>query len=617
MKKILICIYIIIVIFISKQIIADYEQLPGFPYSTSLNAISAKMRGVGVVNINDDPFLEIVVSISDTTFSINYQGERLWAAYTPHDAQRTMSFADIDNDGYLEILQTTRSGWVYILDKEGNNYPGWPKYFGTPSPWYSYIISTPVAYDLDGDRIKEIIWGDFDHNYQSYLYVVDINGENYNDNFPFPISPGVSGGAPAIGDVDNDGIPEIVCMGYYDLFILKPDGSILNGWPQQPFDGNACYSITSPVLADLTGDSFLEIIVAASGPITTGTPSGLIIYKYDGTILNGWPQQFPFITNCPPSVADLDNDGTLEILCGRKGVYSHGYFLYIYNINGQLFLNAPYYSFGNVNGPIIIGDIDNIINKEIIFDSNFTGQNLGFIQGIHCNGDTINNFPLRPKGCTMLNSSVFGDINQDGLLDLTSYSYDFDSLWVYVYNLNVIYDPLQIEWKTYQYDFQRLGQYHPPFSFDPPTNVQASADSHGINLSWDQPANQRNYAYSIFRDDNLLARTPYTSFCDSLVQSYTTYHYYIQSVYEQGYSPSSEIIELTTDSIVSVDNLLPSNLSSINLSNFPNPFSTSTTISFNLATCLRQTTARQAKSHKMARIKIYNIKGQLVKQFKI
>jgi agmatine/peptidylarginine deiminase len=46
------------------------------------------------------------------------------------------------------------------------------------------------------------------------------------------------------------------------------------------------------------------------------------------------------------------------------------------------------------------------------------------------------------------------------------------------------------------------------------------------------------------------------------------------------------------------------------LQNHPNPFSTSTTISFNIPT-------NYTNLHEKARIKIYNIKGQLVKEFKI
>ena len=605
MKKVSISLFILFLLLFSIKLTAQYNQLPGFPYSAEQNTSFCAHDGVGVVNINDDPFLEIVVSNYNTTFAINYLGECLWTTDTANEAQPTMSFADITNDGYLEILQTTRSGWVYILDKDGNNIPEWPKHFGSYGGVYCRTITTAVVYDIDGDGQKEIMWGNTDYNHQCGLYVVTIDGENYNENFPFYIDGGVAC-PPAVGDVDNDGIPEIVCMAHNsNLYIFKPDGTVMDGWPQQPFNGNANYWMTSPILADLTGDGFLEIIAPASGDYTTPQPTGIYVYKYDGSVLDGWPRQFPDITMCPPSVADLNNNGSLEIICGCHNTYQSNNTIYIYNVNGEYFSNAPYYSFGDVYGPIIIGNIDGSPEKEIIFDSNFGTPPplLGYIEGRHCNGDSIDGFPLRPRGFTTSNSGIFGDINQDGILDLVTYSQDLDSLWIYAYNLNVPYDPLQIEWKTYQYDFQRLGQYHPPFSFDPPSKVQASADSHGINLSWDQPANQRNYAYSIFRDDNLLARTPYTSFCDSLVQSYTTYHYYIQSVYEQGYSPPSEVIEVKTDSILSVDNLPYSNTSEISLNCFPNPFSSSTTIS-------------RTPSPGQAEIKIYNVKGQLVKEFK-
>jgi len=59
--------------------------------------------------------------------------------------------------------------------------------------------------------------------------------------------------------------------------------------------------------------------------------------------------------------------------------------------------------------------------------------------------------------------------------------------------------------------------------------------------------------------------------------------------------------------IVSVDENEEITDITFSLFNYPNPFSSSTTISFNLAT----------KSHKNAQIEIYNIKGQLVKNFEL
>ncbi len=595
--------FLIIFLFLFVKLHADYNQLPGFPYTDEYKPTYGTKNGPGVVNINDDPYLEIVVSLHNRTFALNYLGELLWIADTPTEAQPTMSFADITNDGYLEIIQTTRRRWIYILDKEGNNIDGWPKHFGSYAD--NGFLTTAVAYDLDGDGNKEILWGNYDYSYPCGLYVVKSNGEYFNDNYPFYIDEGVAC-QPAVGDVDNDGLPEIICAALdHNLYVLKPDGTIMDGWPQLAYNGDANYWITPPVLADLTGDGYLEIIVPASGNYSSPDPTGLYVYKYDGTVMDGWPNNFPDITMCPPSIADLNNDGELEILCGCHNTFQSNNTIFIYNADGTYFSNAPYYSMGSVYGPIVIGNIDSTSEKEIIFDSNLSivgTPNIGFLEGIHYNGDIIDNFPLRPFGCTMSNSGVFGDINHDGFLDIIALSKDLslDSMWIYAYDLAVPYDPLQIEWKTYQYDFQRLGQYHPPYSYDPPLSFSASVDSHGVNLTWEQPANERNYAYSIFRDDALLARTPYTTFCDSLVQSYTTYQYYIKSVYEQGFSPPSEVIEITTDSI-SVDNEIPITLS---LSAHPNPFSTSTTISY---------TGKQ-NLHNPSQIKIYNIKGQLVKE---
>ena len=99
MKKI--CIIIFLLIFIKLH--AEYTQLPGFPYTGEYNMGYSNQDGLGVVNNNDDPYLEIVVSIHNSMFALNYLGELLWTADTPTKAQPTMSFADITNDGYLEI----------------------------------------------------------------------------------------------------------------------------------------------------------------------------------------------------------------------------------------------------------------------------------------------------------------------------------------------------------------------------------------------------------------------------------------------------------------------------------------------------------------------------------
>jgi len=52
------------------------------------------------------------------------------------------------------------------------------------------------------------------------------------------------------------------------------------------------------------------------------------------------------------------------------------------------------------------------------------------------------------------------------------------------------------------------------------------------------------------------------------------------------------------------------------LMNSPNPFNGSTTISYFGTTRLHSASPWQANSHELSRIKIYNVKGQLVKQLR-
>ncbi|MCK4357961.1 MAG: agmatine deiminase family protein [Candidatus Cloacimonetes bacterium] len=97
----------------------------------------------------------------------------------------------------------------------------------------------------------------------------------------------------------------------------------------------------------------------------------------------------------------------------------------------------------------------------------------------------------------------------------------------------------------------------------------------------------------------------------------TTIQYYIHSADSSGRSENHPYIgapdanSFYVQSGVSIDTQIASQKNIILYQNYPNPFSSSTTIFFNLATGLRYATPGQAE------IKIYNIKGQLVKNFEL
>lgn len=153
-----------------------------------------------------------------------------------------------------------------------------------------------------------------------------------------PPSPPTSS-RPAIGDLDRDGWPEIVYANYEgDVYVFRHDGTPLPGFPVRidpAFSSPAVRSETnhvktgifgSPVLGDLDGDGFLDIVVVAMDQHA---------YAWDrhGMPLRGWPVLLqdpnPGGGQTPagaesintPTLADLDGDGTLELVVETNEVY--------------------------------------------------------------------------------------------------------------------------------------------------------------------------------------------------------------------------------------------------------------------------------------------------------
>ncbi|MBN2016928.1 MAG: hypothetical protein JW794_02160 [Candidatus Cloacimonetes bacterium] len=59
----------------------------------------------------------------------------------------------------------------------------------------------------------------------------------------------------AVSDVDNDEIPEIICAAHdHNLYVLRPDRTVMDVWPQLAYNGDANYWSTSPILANLIED---------------------------------------------------------------------------------------------------------------------------------------------------------------------------------------------------------------------------------------------------------------------------------------------------------------------------------------------------------------------------
>ena len=138
----------------------------------------------------------------------------------------------------------------------------------------------------------------------------------------------------------------------------------------------------------------------------------------------------------------------------------------------------------------------------------------------------------------------------------------------------------------------------------PPQNPQASVyDGNNVHLTWEEPELpiEELLAYNVYRNGIILQSILTEEYFDlNLINGY--YSYYISAVYDSGESLPTDTVNVQINTSGLENEVIPQ--SEYSLSNYPNPFNPTTTIFFGLNT----------EDTENTEIKIYNLKGQIVKE---
>jgi hypothetical protein len=267
--------------------------LPGFPFQTN-GAIKGSVA-VGYLDGPGDTQPEIVfMPTNDSVYVIEPNGTRRpgWPSWnrTGGNNSKTPSpaLADMNNDGYLDIVFQSPNGLITCYNRDGSTIPG------LTAIRYSSLTSSasecsPVVADINGDGWNDIIVGDENGQLNA------ISGADGSILPGFPIQlAGEVRGTPAVGDIDGDGKTEIAVAGWdkniyvwdYD-FPFQPQGKA--PWPQFHHDARRTGFASAPLFLGVGDDgplgngavTSLEFAPPSPNPANTSSrmwfaiPSGL------------------------------------------------------------------------------------------------------------------------------------------------------------------------------------------------------------------------------------------------------------------------------------------------------------------------------------------------------
>ncbi|MEW6110210.1 MAG: FG-GAP-like repeat-containing protein [Nitrospirota bacterium] len=226
--------------------------------------------------------------------------------------------ADIDGDGYDEIIVSQgpdpkNSATLRAFKRNGTFITEYTA-FDTK---YGLTLSSG---DIDGDWKDELIVGmGPDPKNPATLKILKYNGVGFAELLTQTVLDTKYGINTAVGDIDGDGIPEIITApgpgpnNPSIIRIMKQDEqglSVVNTFTA--FNGTYGANIAT---GDIDGDGLAEII-AGTGP-DPKNPATVRVYKADGSlIMELTPYDAKHSFGVTLASADFDNDGIDEIVTG-------------------------------------------------------------------------------------------------------------------------------------------------------------------------------------------------------------------------------------------------------------------------------------------------------------
>lgn len=443
-------------------------------------------EGPHVVQIHNVGSLRVDAFASDPGAPTAYQPIVEWYDNTPAGASLwggihvPIVAGDVDGDGNVELVVATsdvqNSGTLFLYRGDGGDTGD-----GDPILWSIPLnipngfedVGSPAIAELDGLPGAEIV---LPSTLGLHVYHSDGSLYWYTDT----LKSNLLFGTPAIGNLDLEPGPEIVVNLGKTLAVFKADGAL--AW-QTAMPA----SVAMPLLADLTGDGLLDILVhdwqdtltlydynlgtpqivwsktfttplhgygspaiadvdgrlpgGDSGPEIAIASEGLLtVLNADGSVV--WTRPLDAGQSGGVSIADLDGDGEIELVTTMQ--YEGGR-IYALNADGTLLWEKP----APDNSPLQVSLVD--MENDGIYDVAWNGANQGFTLFSGRDGSVLFNEPLVVSK-TGTDYPINADVDGDGYLEIVAAA----QAGVRVFGFDGVWGPARPVWNQHSYHITNI-----------------------------------------------------------------------------------------------------------------------------------------------------------------
>lgn len=274
---------------------------------------------------------------------------------------------DLNGDNTFDLIFGTASGPLqYQMNVGTVNEPDWQE----NTSLFGGVLdvggaSNPVFFDNDNDGDLDLFTGTQLGDIKYFENTGTPSGPSWNENSgPYSTLKHSIYSAVAIGDVNNDGSPDAIVGDlnghlYYHrnaglFFVFEPDFLVdisLGGW-------------SAPRLIDFDEDGDLDIIAGAENGTLTYIENQGDAENPDWIVISGFFSGIDVGSNSVPTLADVDFDGDLDLVCGNL----FGDLSFFENVEGEWIEEGTYVE-GLVvdqNATPAFGDLDNDGDPDLI-----------------------------------------------------------------------------------------------------------------------------------------------------------------------------------------------------------------------------------------------------------